>query len=161
LSNFDNYNKIANLEKLNNNVTTYKEIIDKQGYYIATPVGTSMLPLIRQRVDTVRLEKPSGRCKKYDVIMYQRKDGKYVLHRIVKVKKDSYVLCGDNQVVLEYNVTDDMIIGVMTALYREEECISMDNPRYIEYYKKRVRTRKYRYVKNILRRIKRKIFKWK
>ena len=159
MSNFDNYNKIANLEKIKNNLITYREIIEKQGYYIATPVGTSMLPLIRQRVDTVRLEKPNGRCKKYYVIMYQRKDGTYVLHRIIKVKKDSYVLCGDNQVVLEYDVTDDMIIGVMTALYRGEEYIGIDNPQYVKYYKKRVRSRKYRYVKSILGRIKRKIFK--
>ena len=142
MNSFDNYNKIANLEKIKNNLTTYREIIEKQGYYIATPVGISMLPLIRQRVDTVRLEKPNGRCKKYDVIMYQRKDGTYVLHRIVKVKKDSYVLCGDNQVVLEHNVTDDMIIGVMTALYRGEKYIGIDNPKYVKYYKKRVRRRK-------------------
>ena len=66
--------------------------------------------------------------------MYQRKDGTYVLHRIIKVKKDSYVLCGDNQGVLEYGVTDDMIIGVMTAFYREEKQVSIDNPQYIKYY---------------------------
>ena len=47
----------------------------------------------------------------------------------------------------------------MTALYRGEEYIGIDNPQYVKYYKKRVRSRKYRYVKSILGRIKRKIFK--
>lgn len=159
MSSFDNYNHINNLNKIKENKTTYKEIIDKQGYFIATPVGTSMLPLIRQRVDTVRLEKVQGRLKKYDVIMYQRKDGTYVLHRIVKVKKDSYVLCGDNQGILEYGITDDMIIGVMTALYRGEKCITVDNPQYIKYYKKRLRTRIFRCIRYHLSKIKRKIFK--
>ena len=39
LSNLDNYNKMVNLNNLSENKTTYKEIIEKQGFYIATPVG--------------------------------------------------------------------------------------------------------------------------
>ena len=159
MSNLDNYNKMVNLNNLSENKTTYKEIIEKQGFYIATPVGSSMLPLIRERIDTVRLEKPKGRCNKYDVIMYQRKNGIYVLHRIIKVKNDSYVLCGDNQSFLEHNVTDDMIIGVMTGFYREDTYVSIDNPQYIKYYKKRVSTRKYRYIRDMLKKIIRKIIK--
>ncbi len=159
MSNFDNYNKMVNLNNLSQHKTTYREIIEKQGFYIATPVGLSMMPLIRERRDTVRLEKPNGRCRKYDVIMYQRKDGKYILHRILKVKKDSYVLCGDNQVVLEYNVTDDMIIGVMTGFYRDDLYVSIDNPKYIKYYKKRVASRPFRYIKYAFSRIIKKITK--
>ncbi len=161
MSNFENYRHIVNLDKVNSGTTTYREIIEKQGYYIATPIGVSMMPLIRQRVDTVRLEKPQGRCKKYDVIMYQRPDGKYILHRILKVRKDSYDLCGDNQVVIEHGVTDEMIIGVMTAFYRGEKYIAIDNEEYIKYYKKRVRSRRYRYFKWMLFRIYRKLFKIK
>lgn len=159
MSNLDNYTKMVNLNNLSGNKTTYKEIIDKQGFYIATPVGTSMMPLIRERIDTVRLEKPKGRCKKYDVIMYQRKNGIYVLHRIMKVKKDSYVLCGDNQAVLERGVTDDMIIGVMTGFYRGDTYVSVDNPEYIKYYKKRVSTRLYRFVIYSIKRVTKKLLK--
>lgn len=159
MSNLDNYNKMVNLNNLSENKTTYKEIIDKQGFYIATPVGSSMLPLIRERIDTVRLEKPNGRCSKYDVIMYQRNNGIYVLHRIIKVKKDSYVLCGDNQSFLEYNVTDDMIIGIMTGFYRGDTYVSVDNPQYIRYYKKRVFTRNFRFVKDLIVRVIKKIAK--
>ena len=159
MSNLDNYNKMVNLNNLSESKTTYKEIIDKQGFYIATPVGTSMLPLIREREDTVRLEKPKGRCKKYDVIMYQRKNGIYVLHRIVKVKSDSYVLCGDNQSVLEYGVTDDMIIGIMTGFYRGDTYVSIDNPEYIKYYKKRVSLRKIRFIRDSFKRVIKKIIR--
>ena len=159
MSNLDNYNKMVNLNNLSENKTTYREIIEKQGFYIATPVGSSMLPLIRERIDTVRLEKPNGRCKKYDVIMYQRRNGIYVLHRIIAVKDDSYVLCGDNQSFLEHGVTDDMIIGVMTGFYREDLFVGIDNPKYIKYYKRRVATRRIRFIKDSFKKIVKKMLK--
>ncbi len=135
------------------NSISYKELIEKNGYYIATPIGTSMMPMIRQRLDTVRLVKPTKRLKKYDVILYQRKDKTYVLHRIIGVKKDSYVLCGDNQFIKEYNVTDEMIIGVVDGFYRGETYVSNDNKEYIRYYKKRVRNRIFRKIKHYIRKI--------
>ena len=135
------------------NSISYKELREKNGYYIATPIGTSMMPMIRQRLDTVRLVKPTKRLKKYDVILYQRKDKTYVLHRIIGVKKDSYVLCGDNQFIKEYNVTDEMIIGVVDGFYRGETYVSNDNKEYIRYYKKRVRNRIFRKIKHYIRKI--------
>ena len=33
----------------------YKEIIEKQGFYIASPIGTSMYPLIVEGIDTVKI----------------------------------------------------------------------------------------------------------
>ena len=135
-----------------NNIS-YRELLETKDYYIATPIGTSMMPLIRARIDTVKLVKPNRELKKYDVILYQRKDNTYVLHRIIKVKKNSYVLCGDNQFTKEYNVTSDMVIGVMDGFFRGEEYISNDNIEYIKYYKKRVRNRIFRKFKYFLKKI--------
>ena len=58
---------------------TYKSIIEKQGFFICTPVGTSMNPLLYERQDTVKLVK-ADKVQKYDVILYKRKSGEYVLH---------------------------------------------------------------------------------
>lgn len=135
------------------NKLSYRELLADKDFYIATPVGTSMMPMIRERIDTVKLVKPKGRLKKYDVILYQRKDGTYVLHRIIGVRKDSYVLCGDNQFTKEFNVTDDMIIGVVDGFYRGEKYISNDDKEYIKYYKKRVRSRNIRKIKYYLKKI--------
>ena len=131
---------------MNENISTYKDAISKNGFFIATPVGISMLPLIREGRDTVKLVAPNGRVNKYDVILFKRLDGKNVLHRVLKVRKKSYDLCGDNQVVIEHGVTDDMIIGVMEGFYRDEEYVSIQDPNYIKYVKKRVRSRKWRYI---------------
>jgi len=94
---------------------TYEEYLEKNGEMTYTNRGTSMLPLLKQGRDmfTVR-RKGSERCRKYDVVLYRRPPDKYVLHRIVGVGKEGYVLLGDNCLNKEYGITDTDIIGVMT-----------------------------------------------
>lgn len=89
------------------------------------PKGTSMLPMIRQNIDTVVLAPLSGKLKKYDLPLYQRDGGQYVLHRIVKVTGDTYTCIGDNQYQYEPGVRHDQMIGVVTGFYRGEEYISV------------------------------------
>ena len=48
------------------------------------PKGRSMLPMIREGRDTVTLCAVDRPLKKYDIGFYRRRDGQYVLHRIVK-----------------------------------------------------------------------------
>ena len=68
-----------------------------------SPKGISMLPLLRQGTDSVLLSPPPARLKKYDIVLYQREDGKYVLHRIIEVDESGmvYTCIGDNQFVKE------------------------------------------------------------
>ena len=73
--------------------STFEEQLDKCGKLIYTNVGDSMMPLIRQDKDLLIIEKPKGRLKKYDVPLYRRDSGQYVLHRILEVRKNDYVIC--------------------------------------------------------------------
>ena len=82
-----------------------------------TVVGSSMYPLLRNGVDNVFLSSKTTPGK-YDVILYRRKDGSYVLHRIVGVKKDGFVLCGGNQLKTESPVISKDVVAVMTAFER-------------------------------------------
>lgn len=52
------------------------------------PQGTSMLPMIRQGVDSVVVSPlaPGEPLKLYDLPLYQRENGQYVLHRVVGVE---------------------------------------------------------------------------
>lgn len=102
------------------------------------PKGTSMLPMIRQGIDAVELTKPQGRLKKYDIPFYKRKTGQFVLHRIVKVRKNDYVLCGDNQTEREYGITDDMIFAVVCGYIKDGEYISVKDKKYLSYCKRHV-----------------------
>ncbi len=107
------------------------------------PHGISMLPLIRQGKDSVTIESLKKKPTAGDVIFYRRANGQFVLHRIVGVDKAGYVLCGDNQWVKEHGITENQIIGVMTALLRDDEVVKMDNPKYIRYVKTLGRRRLY------------------
>ena len=82
------------------------------------PNGTSMLPLLRQGLDSVVLAKPKNAPKKHDIVFYRRSNGQFVLHRAVNVRNGIYTMCGDNQWEKERGITADMIIGIVTQLKR-------------------------------------------
>lgn len=86
--------------------STFEEQLEKNGRLIYTNVGDSMWPLIRQGKDLLVIEPVHGRLRKYDVPLYKRDSGQYVLHRILEVRRDDYVICGDNRSRKEYGITD-------------------------------------------------------
>ena len=109
---------------------TFEELLDKDGYLVYTNIGTSMLPLLRERRDIIEIrKKTTPRCKKYDVVLYKRGE-KYILHRILRVLPDGYLIAGDHNTFVERDVTDDMILGVMTRVIRNGKTIYPDNPLY-------------------------------
>lgn len=95
-----------------------KEILDTYGKYTGLTMGTSMEPLIHEQQDNIIVVKNKGRLKKYDVAVYVTPQGKYIMHRVVKVCDDHYVIVGDNLLKKEY-VTDDMICGVLVGYFRK------------------------------------------
>ena len=111
--------------------STFGEELQRSGYLLYRNVGDSMLPLIRQGRDLVLItRKPEGRLKKYDVPLYKRDSGQYVLHRILKVRKEDYVLCGDNRWRRETGISDRHIIGVLTAVIRDGKKCPVTGRRY-------------------------------
>ena len=98
---------------------SYEEELARSGKIVVTNVGVSMRPLIKQGRDIIIINRKEGRLHKYDVPLYRRRsDNQAVLHRIVKVNENDYVILGDNCMNKEYGITDDQIIGVMTSLVR-------------------------------------------
>lgn len=119
------------------------------------PRGVSMLPMLRQGRDKVILSPVTGRLKKYDLPLYQRDNGQYVLHRIVKVG-DTYTCIGDNQYELERGIRQDQIIAVVTAFTRDDREIPVTDLGY------RIYCRAWRWlrpVKRLLGRCKRAILR--
>ena len=102
-----------------------EEGLKKNGYHASTTVGYSMYPLLRDRRDNIVVRPCNGRLKKYDVPLYKRGD-EYVLHRIIKVLPDGYVICGDNCIRKEYGIKDENILGVLTEIYRNGKKIDMN-----------------------------------
>ena len=111
------------------NKLSFEDILRRDGRLIYTNVGTSMWPLIRQGRDLLVIERPEGRLKKYDIPLYRRDSGQYVLHRVLKVREDDYIICGDNQWRPETGITDRHVIGVLTAVIRDGKELSVDDRR--------------------------------
>ncbi len=112
------------------NKSTFEEQLAKNGKLFYTNKGDSMMPLIKQDRDLLIISPVDGRLKKYDVPLYKRDSGQYVLHRILKVRSDDYVICGDNRWTKEYGIQDRHIIGVLTGVVRNGKEISVNNLKY-------------------------------
>ena len=99
-------------------MSSLEKYLSEQGRVISANVGVSMLPLLREGKDLFFIEKKGvGRCKVGDVVLYRRKR-QYVLHRIIEVRAEDYVMLCDNCAVKEYGITDSDILAVMTSFIR-------------------------------------------
>jgi len=94
-----------------------------------SPRGTSMLPMLRQGIDRVVLSPAPEKLRKYDLPLYQRADGRYILHRVVAVD-DQYTCIGDNQFQLEHGVPHDWVIAIVSAFYRRDRLWRTNDWRY-------------------------------
>ena len=141
-----------------NNHDTYREVLDKKGHLVSVVIGNSMHPLLRERKDSIHLVKLKNEPKRYDVVLYQRTNGEYIFHRILKVEKDKLIVCGDNQWKKE-TINREQIIGIGIGFYRKEKYISSDDFWYKIYSRIQVLLRQIRWLRDICKGIIKRIFK--
>lgn len=113
---------------------TIEEALKAQGRILLQTTGISMEPILHNRKSTVVIESVSGTLKKYDVALFRRPSGEYVLHRVVKVRDRDYLICGDNGTYKE-PVLKENVFGVMTGFYPDERetFVSCEDERYRRY----------------------------
>ena len=89
--------------------------------------GTSMLPFLRDRQDSVILSPAPRSIRKGDILFYRRSVNICVLHRVHRIIGDgTLLLCGDAQTRLE-TVHPDQIVGIVSAIERNGVNISCDH----------------------------------
>ncbi len=116
-----------------------EEILIKEGKCIFPIKGISMMPMLEQSKDTVLVVITKDKLKKYDIPLYKVK-GNYYLHRIISVKNDYYITCGDNCITKE-RVPFSNVLGVVEGFYKNGKYISCSNSDYLKYAKKRCKSR--------------------
>lgn len=105
-----------------------RELLE-QGQEVNLPVaGTSMSPFLKDQRDMVYLRPLNRDPRKGDIVLYQRAQGQYVLHRVCKVSGQGYYMAGDNQNVLEGPVVREQIFAVATEIYRNGKWVSKYSP---------------------------------
>lgn len=101
----------------------------ENGVYASVTKGDSMRPLFKTNRDVIILSVPKSELKKYDVALYRARSDKYVLHRVVKVTSDKYIIRGDNTYALEY-IDKDRILAVLTEFNRNGKKHSVNDLSY-------------------------------
>ena len=97
----------------------FEDVLDKDGELIFTNVGYSMYPLIKQREDILTIVK-SNTYKKGDIVLYKSSIDHYVLHRILKIKKDKIILAGDYNYFKDKPITHNQILGLLTLIKKKD-----------------------------------------
>ena len=91
-----------------------------------SPSGISMLPTLKEGRDSVILVSPPQRLKKYDIALFRRQNGQYVLHRVVKTK-NHYTFMGDNQFWCEKDIKHEQIVALCTAYVRNGKRVNFSS----------------------------------
>lgn len=100
-----------------------EDVLRTEGVYVSTTVGVSMWPMLRNRRDTIVVRPAAGRLNRYDVALYRAR-GNYVLHRVVRVLPEGYIIIGDN-CITEEHVEDSQVLGVLSEFYRGDRHVDM------------------------------------
>ena len=133
-----------------------EESLKQNGIYVTTTRGDSMNPMLVEGRDKVVIVPPKFPLKKYDVPVY-RKLGHYTMHRIVKVTKNGYIICGDNRAVLEKNVREEDIVGMLEGFYQGDKYIDRKDEEFLKYGIDAVKTLSKRRIMHFIKRAVRKI----
>ena len=98
---------------------SFEEVLEKDGELVYTNVGYSMYPLIRQREDILRIVK-TDTFKKGDIILYKSSIDHYVLHRVLKIKKDKIICAGDYNYWKDQPITKEQVLGLLTTITKKD-----------------------------------------
>lgn len=121
--------------KIEDVIPILSEVIESGGEFELYPRGTSMLPLIREGRDSVILVSPDD-PKIGDIVLYRRKCGQYVLHRIVGRESEFFTMCGDNQTKAERGIAREQIIAKVKLLRRDGITFDCASAKYRKWVKK-------------------------
>ena len=121
---------------------TIERALIEKGVYVGPTVGVSMLPMLKNRRDTIIVRPKTERLQPLDVALYKRGDA-YVLHRVLQAFDGGYIIRGDNCYTDE-NVPEEDVIGVLTDFYRKGKHVLCTDKKYLKYVHRRLKSYKIR-----------------
>lgn len=102
-------------------------LLEKDGKFPLYVTGFSMRPFLRQNRDIVWLRACSnGSCRRGQILLFQRSNGKLVLHRVRRVLSENrYLMNGDAQTRCEI-INGNQILAEVFEIQRGEKRFSCD-----------------------------------
>lgn len=100
-----------------------RELIE-EGHQVSLLIsGSSMSPFLIHHRDTVYFKKPDRELKVGDMVFYRRGNGKYIMHRIRRIRPEGFYMIGDAQWEIEGPLQREQIFGLITAVERKGKLI--------------------------------------
>lgn len=103
-----------------------KEAVNNGKGFVLTVTGQSMRPTLKNLTDKVELVKLPQKVKKGDLLFFERANGNCILHRVIKVKNNHFIVSGDSQSFSEV-VSKDKAIAVVKRVFRNDRWIDCDS----------------------------------
>lgn len=85
--------------------------------------GNSMAPFLYHGRDVIYFSRPVRPPKRGDMVFYQRKNGQYVMHRLIRVSKSGCFFLGDNQTIPEGPLLHECIFAIVTRVKRKNRML--------------------------------------
>lgn len=109
-------------------ISVLKELVEEGKEVSVLITGSSMAPFLIHERDRVCFRKPERKLKKGDMVFYQRNNGQFVVHRILRTGPKGYYMAGDAQSVLEGPIEEGRIFALVTEVIRKGRRIKPGNP---------------------------------
>jgi len=102
-----------------------RQQLSENGQAFVRVTGTSMQPLLHHLRDGVAIVPPE-KIRWSDIVLFDRQNGRYALHRVIKKGKTGFTMAGDNQWYME-TLPYDQIVGVVSDIRRKGRWIPCNN----------------------------------
>ena len=89
--------------------------------------GSSMAPFLVHERDSILFSKPDRELRRGDMVFYQRDNGQFVMHRILKVKPEGLYIIGDAQTEVEGPVKPEQVFARVTKVNRKGKWVGPGN----------------------------------
>lgn len=104
-------------------MSVLRELAEEGKVIFIRVIGRSMSPFLCHDRDYIYFTKPGRELRRGDMVFYQRDNGQYVMHRIVRVRKDGYYMAGDAQTQIEGPLRRDQIFALITQVKRKDRIL--------------------------------------
>lgn len=98
-----------------------ESLLEREGELTYTSEGYSMYPLINNGGDLLNIIKLDRPLKRGDVLLYKDRKGHYILHRLIKIKRDgSLILAGDNNSWKDEPIKEESALGRLKQIHKKD-----------------------------------------
>lgn len=105
-------------------VSVLRELTEEGKEVCIRIAGNSMSPFLAHERDAVCFRKPDRKLRKGDIVFFQRVNGQFVMHRILRVRPEGYYIVGDAQQEIEGPVKREQIFALVTKARRKGKWIA-------------------------------------